>query len=125
MKELQEAVDKAVAVARQELMSAEAVVNQTAAEVENAAKQSLKGIQESFQKELDDLKAQAKKANVNIDDCLGQDEKTLVNLPTATANDMVSCVQGLILQAINYVNDALNKVSKLQLKLNLDAIDVI
>lgn len=105
-------MDAAVAKARQELMAAEGVVNQTAAAVQSEAKSALNGLQESFKNELDELKAKAKKAGVNIDECLGEDEKKLVNLPTSTSNDMVQCVQGWILKAIAYVNDALAKVSE-------------
>lgn len=110
LKKLQEVVDTAVAKARQELMAAETVVNNTAAQVENEAQSALKGLQASFTKELDALKAKAKNAGVNIDSCLGKDEQTLTNLPTATAKDMVQCVQGYIIKMINYVNAALTKV---------------
>lgn len=91
-------------------MVAEGGINKTAAAVEAEAATALKGLQNSFKSELDALKEKAKKANVNIDSCLGKDEETLTNLPTATSNDIVQCVQGLLIQVINYVNDALTKV---------------
>lgn len=110
LKKLQSVVDSAVAQARKGLTAAEGVVNNTAAQVENQAQSALKGLQTSFTQQLDELKAEAKKAGVNIDSCLGKDEQTLANLPTATAKDMVQCVQGYVLKMINYVNDALNRV---------------
>lgn len=110
LKKLQEVVDAAVAKAREELMVAEAGINKTADAVKAEAASALNGIQITFKSELDQLKEKAKKANVNIDSCLGKDEDDLVKLPTTTSNDIVQCVQGLLIQVINYVNDALTRV---------------
>lgn len=112
LKKLETAVDSAAGTARRELNVAEGAVNRTAAQVENAAKNSLKGLQQSFQQEIDALKAKAKKAGVNADECFGKDEKTLVNLPTAATSDMIRCVQGYVNRIFGDANQALNKVSE-------------
>lgn len=69
------------------------------------------GVAQTLQKGLDAITAKAKKAGVNVDECLGADEKALLNLPTKAANDATGCVEGLVLKATNSVDDALQKVS--------------
>lgn len=98
-------------------------MNRTALQIETTTKNSLKGLQTSFENKIDQLKATAKEAGVNADECFGQDEKTLVNLPTVTANDMVSCVQGYVNKIFADSNDALNKVSIMQLILHSHVVN--
>lgn len=106
-----EVIDYGIGVAHHEIDVAEGAVNTAAAKVENVAKRALSGLQRVFIEKIDALKEKAKKAGVNIDSCLGKDEKDLINLPTVAANDMVKCVQGDINSVFDSANDALNKVS--------------
>lgn len=102
--------DPVIAKARQDLIATESTVNKTAADVEGQAKSALNVLQDSFKKELDELKAKAKKAGVNIDSCLGEDEKKLVTLASLVESYMISCVQSLTLNTTGLANDALTKV---------------
>lgn len=111
LKRLEEAIDKAVAEAHNVLTKAEQAVNQTAAEVEAVTKNALKVIEKKFLDEVNDLKAKAKAAGVNVDECFGQDETTLINLPEVTAHEMVLCTEGYVLRVIHDVDDALARVS--------------
>lgn len=110
LEKLQNVVDGSLEKANTLLIAAETAVNHTAAVVENEAEVSLRGLQSSFEKVLDELKVKSAKAGVNIDECLEENEKILVNLPTSTADDVVQCVQSLAIQPVRYISEALNEV---------------
>lgn len=111
LEKLQNVVDGSVEKANDCLTAAESVINKTAGKIENQAVAALDQLQDTFEKGLDELKNKAAKAGVNIDDCLGENEKRLVNLPAATVYDMIECVQGLVIQPIRYISDALDTVN--------------
>ncbi|KAJ8937476.1 hypothetical protein NQ314_011865, partial [Rhamnusium bicolor] len=103
-------VDRAVADAQKALDDAKNKVNEVADKVQAEAKEKMQGFENDFKAELDKLKEKAKKAGVNIDDCLKGNEDRLVNLPNQLSNDMVHCVSDKINQGISYAQDALNHV---------------
>lgn len=93
-------------------MVAESAINKTEAKVEAATNASLAVLEGVFKKEIDALKATAKKAGVNVDECLGDDETRLVNLPSFFSTSFMKCDQGLVVQAVGYVDDAVQRVSQ-------------
>lgn len=111
MEKLQKAVDESIEKAHEAISNANNAINKTAERVEEKANKALEGVEKSFEKSLDDIKAMAAKSGVNIDECLGEDEKRLVSLPGLAANQTVLCTESLILQATKYVDNELDKVS--------------
>ncbi|XP_074026408.1 uncharacterized protein [Leptinotarsa decemlineata] len=113
LQKLRKIVDAALVKAQEILDKAKAKLNGIAQKTENAASQALQGFENKLKNELDALKQKAKNAGVNIDDCLGENERKLINLPNDFAVDMVQCVQNTLNEGINYAQDALNKIKKI------------
>ncbi|KAG5865526.1 hypothetical protein JTB14_035897 [Gonioctena quinquepunctata] len=110
LRKLREEVDKALVKAQKALDDAKAKINELAQKGENTARDAMRDTQQKLKEQLDALKEKAKKAGVNIDSCLGEDENKLINLPNDFSDDMVHCVSDTINQGIGYAQDALNKV---------------
>lgn len=108
---LEDAVDKALVQAQEALDDAKNKVNEVAEAVEASAEGEMQSSEEKFKEELDELKAKAAKAGVNIDECLNGNEDKLVNLPNVFTEDMVHCVSDRVNEGISYAQDALDKVN--------------
>ncbi|KAJ8955027.1 hypothetical protein NQ318_000459 [Aromia moschata] len=113
LKELEEAVDKAMAQAQQALDDAAIKVNETAASIQASAVSEMQSTEQNLQEEIDALKKKAADAGVNIDECLEGNEDQLVNLPNTLSDDMIHCVSDRIIEGIKYAQDALNKVQEI------------
>lgn len=111
LKRLEEVLDKTIAEAHDLLNKTELAVNQTAAQVEVVTRNALNETKKKFQDEVNELKARAKAAGVNADECFGADETTLINLPEVTAHEMSQCTEGCVLKIIQVNEDLLVKVS--------------
>ncbi|CAH1975210.1 unnamed protein product [Acanthoscelides obtectus] len=68
--------------------------------------------EESFRKQLDALKEKAKAKGVNIDECLGENEKKLIDLPNVASNDMIHGATDRVNEAIGYIQTGLNQVKQ-------------
>ncbi|KAG5868216.1 hypothetical protein JTB14_031173 [Gonioctena quinquepunctata] len=113
LRKLREEVDEALVKAQKVLDDAKAKINELAQKGENTARDAMRDTEQKLKEQLDVLKEKAKKAGVNIDSCLGEDENKLINLPNDFSDDMVHCVSDTINQGIGYAQDALNKIKKI------------
>nr|CAH7767182.1 unnamed protein product [Callosobruchus chinensis] len=109
---LQKVVDEEVAEANKQLDAAKAQVDAFAGQVQDQAKKAMNSTEEALKKQLDALKEKAKAKGVNIDECLGENEKKLVDLPNVASNDMIHCVTDRVNEGIGYIQTGLNQVKQ-------------
>lgn len=113
LKRLRAEVDRAMAKAHKALDDAKKKVDEAASKVQGEAKRQMQSTEDKLKEELDKLKEKARKAGVNIDDCLKGNEDRLVTLPDQLSNDMVHCVSDKINKGISFAQDALDNVSSI------------
>lgn len=102
-----------VTSARQELIEALESMNQTASAAENNTSAALDQMKVTWESHLYELKQQAQNANVSIDECLGQNERTLTNLTSVFELEDSKCLRGHELRIINQANNTYHRVSKI------------
>lgn len=114
LRKLKAAVDKAVIQAQKALDDARAQLAAFATKYEGDADTAMATTEKTFLDQLEALETLAKNKNISIDECLGENETKLKNLPATYHTSMLTCVNGVIADGTKYAQEALDKVITLE-----------
>lgn len=112
MRNLANALNFALEKGKLALSMVESIVNKTVIQIENDTRSSLNKTRNGFQSEIDSLKAEAKKAAVNVDECFGGQEKMLITtLIEIVENDTLKLMNNHMVKQFSDVDLELQSVS--------------
>lgn len=108
---LQKVLDNALTQGKTELNVSKISLKKAVVEVQKSTRAVLIETGKGYPAEIDGLKAQAKRAGVNADECFGEQEKTLITLPQLIADDVDEWANEFFQTVFDDADEMLTEVS--------------